>query len=108
MTTTEEIIERLKKELEEAREELDEVTGEATKPPDAALGGGTSGYSTWQTAVVLKQHVEKKIEELEEALERAEQGLYGKCESCGDDIPPERLEALPFTTLCVKCASEIG
>ena len=104
--TTEDIVKRLRAELEEARHELAEVTEEATHPPTAELGGGSSGYSTWQTAVVLKQHIEHRIAELEAALARAEEGLYGICDSCGEEIPPERLEALPFTTLCVQCAAK--
>jgi DnaK suppressor protein len=41
-------------------------------------------------------------------LDRAEQhladGTYGRCESCGQAIPDERLDARPFATLCVGCA----
>lgn len=105
-TTVEDIIERLREELAEANAELDEISDEAAHPPEAELGGGSSGYSTWQTAVVLRQHVENRIEEIEAALERAEKGLYGVCQECGDPIPVERLEAMPYTTHCVKCASK--
>ena len=104
--TNEQIIARLRKELEEAKAELAEYTEEATHPPEVELGGGSAGYSTWQTAMVLKQHIEKRIEDLEDALSRAEEGLYGVCEECGQPIPPERLDALPFTTLCVECAGK--
>ncbi len=50
------------------------------------------------------------LKELDAALERVRTGAYGKCEVCGADISPARLEALPFATLCVKCqaASEKG
>ncbi len=105
--TTEEIIECLKAELAEAKDELAQFTKEATHPPEAELGGGSSGYSTWQTAVVLRNHVEQRIEEIEAALGRAKDGLYGICDSCGEPIRPERLEALPFTTHCVECASKM-
>lgn len=105
-TTVEDIIERLREELAEANAELDEIADEASHPPEAELGGGSSGYSTWQTAVVLRQHVENRIEEIEAALDRAEKGLYGVCEVCGDPIPVERLELMPYTTHCVKCASK--
>lgn len=104
--TTEDIIERLRQELAEAQQELAEVADEASHPPEVELGGGSSGYSTWQTAVVLRQHIENRIEELEAALGRAEKGLYGVCEECGATIPPERLAVLPFATLCVACASK--
>ena len=37
------------------------------------------------------------------ALEKIDAGTYGKCENCGQDIPAERLEAVPAATLCVAC-----
>jgi RNA polymerase-binding transcription factor DksA len=37
------------------------------------------------------------------ALERIEGGTYGRCERCGNEIPPERLEALPTAGLCMSC-----
>lgn len=106
MPTVEEIVHRLRRELAEARSELDDVTEEATHPPEVELGGGSPGYATWQTAMVLKQHIEKRIEDLSDAIDRAEAGLYGKCERCGGAIAGGRLEALPFTTLCIDCASK--
>ena len=38
------------------------------------------------------------------ALDRVEEGLYGLCEKCGDDIGRERLDLLPYATECVRCA----
>ncbi|MDH5601483.1 MAG: TraR/DksA C4-type zinc finger protein [Gammaproteobacteria bacterium] len=35
-----------------------------------------------------------------------ESGEYFTCKFCGKDIPPERLELLPFTTTCVNCAGK--
>jgi RNA polymerase-binding protein DksA len=43
---------------------------------------------------------------LDDALERIEAGDYGMCEWCGEDIPFERLEAVPDAKLCVPCASQ--
>lgn len=43
---------------------------------------------------------------IEEALERIEEGQFGKCVECGGVIPKTRLNALPFTPVCVKCASK--
>lgn len=106
MATTEEMVARLREELVRARAELAEVTEDAARPPEVELGGGSAGYATWQTSVVLQQHIEQRIADLEDALARAEKGLYGLCENCGRDIAPERLEALPFTTLCFDCASK--
>jgi DnaK suppressor protein len=43
---------------------------------------------------------------IEAALERIEEGTYGQCEECGAKIPKTRLNAIPYATMCVKCASE--
>lgn len=40
---------------------------------------------------------------IEQALGRMERGEYGRCENCGRQIPFERLEALPFASLCIDC-----
>ena len=40
------------------------------------------------------------------ALARVEDGSYGICEDCGQEIPPARLEALPSATLCVGCKAQ--
>jgi DnaK suppressor protein len=40
---------------------------------------------------------------IDEALQRLEQGTYGSCEECDEEIPPARLQALPFATLCRTC-----
>ncbi len=45
------------------------------------------------------------LENIESALERLEDGSYGTCEECGLKIPKTRLDAIPYTTMCVKCAS---
>ncbi len=42
--------------------------------------------------------------QIEHALERIEEGEYGKCVECGGVIPKLRLNALPYAEMCVKCA----
>lgn len=44
------------------------------------------------------------IEQIKAALKRIDEGEYGICQSCGDEIALERLQILPETTFCVKCA----
>jgi DnaK suppressor protein len=45
----------------------------------------------------------KLILKIKEALERIEEGSYGICEECGEDISEARLKARPVTTLCIEC-----
>jgi len=48
----------------------------------------------------------KEIQRVEEALERVDEGTYGKCAGCGGRIPAARLRLLPEATLCVHCQQE--
>jgi DnaK suppressor protein len=45
------------------------------------------------------------VDEIDRALEKLDAGTYGVCEKCNENIPKERLKALPFAALCVKCKS---
>lgn len=45
------------------------------------------------------------LDQIDGALARIESGSYGRCEECGVKIPKPRLEAVPYTALCVRCAS---
>ena len=51
----------------------------------------------------IRDRERKLISKIKEALLRLEEDTYGICESCGEDISFERLEARPVTTLCVDC-----
>ncbi|MDR3605968.1 MAG: TraR/DksA family transcriptional regulator [Oligoflexia bacterium] len=46
------------------------------------------------------------IKKLEEALARIEEGTFGDCDECGEDIELRRLEARPTTTLCISCKED--
>lgn len=54
----------------------------------------------------ISQEAKAEIIQLRHALDQIETGSYGICEMCGADITPARLEALPGTTLCIKCADK--
>lgn len=47
-----------------------------------------------------------ELVQIERALERLKQGTYGICEGCGCKIPLIRLNALPYSTLCIDCQHE--
>lgn len=51
---------------------------------------------------LLNMQIER-LREVEDALDRLEEGTYGICEECGEAINLERLKILPFTTYCVRC-----
>lgn len=49
----------------------------------------------------------KELAQVERALRRLKAGTYGKCEACSVRIPVARLNALPYSTLCIKCQREM-
>jgi DnaK suppressor protein len=50
----------------------------------------------------LEENAEHILEEIDQALAQLDQGTYGTCTVCGRAIPEERLEAIPYATLCVE------
>jgi DnaK suppressor protein len=56
------------------------------------------------TMLALRRHLERLLKEVECAMVRAERGLYGWCERCGRPIAAERLQVMPWATLCIDCA----
>ena len=53
--------------------------------------------------LALEKKVKDNLAEVERALEKFDKGTYGRCDICGQTIPPERLEALPYANLCLSC-----
>lgn len=53
--------------------------------------------------LVLENRIRQEMASVEHAMEKIEQGTYGLCDNCGKPIDPERLEALPQASLCMKC-----
>ncbi len=60
-------------------------------------------YDIRQRREALRQQNEEKLEKIDAALQRFEEGVYGICLECGRPIPMPRLEALPFTRYCIAC-----
>jgi DnaK suppressor protein len=56
--------------------------------------------------LILGDRDREKVQAIDEALSRVDQNTYGVCESCEGDIAEARLQALPFTRLCVNCQAE--
>lgn len=53
----------------------------------------------------IRDRERKLMVKIQEALRRLDQGEYGICEDCGDEIGIDRLKARPVTTLCIACKS---
>ena len=62
-----------------------------------------SGNNEVHIALKLKQTDAKILQAIEEALVRMEKGVYGVCRDCGEMIAAARLEAIPWTRVCISC-----
>ena len=94
-----ELRKRLGMELEDLRRKVTSATGDTA---DAAFDA-----SGEEIASQLAELEAKELAQVERALRRLKQGTYGKCESCSAKIPVARLNALPYSTLCIKCQREM-
>lgn len=98
---------RLEESLRASRQELEEIEERLQDKGDYSPGTGDPLVVRWELDLALRERVEDRIEELEEALERLDEGTYGICSRCGRHIDIERLEALPQTDICINCAREL-
>ncbi|SEB13594.1 MAG: TraR/DksA family transcriptional regulator [Candidatus Thiothrix putei] len=53
----------------------------------------------------LKEETQLELKQVRSALKRIDSGEYGMCAKCGEPISAARLDALPYATLCIRCAS---
>ncbi len=60
-----------------------------------------------ELALVLTDREREKLQLVEVALKRIEEGTYGICEVCGDEIDKDRLMVMPFTRLCLSCQEDL-
>jgi len=86
----------------EHEQSLDDESGELpTWGPDELADHASDTYDR-ELDDTLEENAEQILREIEAALTRIDDGSYGTCRVCGNEIPPERLEALPYATLCVE------
>jgi YteA family regulatory protein len=81
---------------------LAEDAGEETAYDNHLADTATETYDR-ELDYTLEENSEHVLAEIDAALQRIEEGTYGICTSCGKPIVVERLEALPWATLCIDC-----
>lgn len=108
---TKAMVTRLRRQLEDEREALlaQTVLLDATQVVGMWRDSGydddyaDTGSATFERerAQSLALNARRILVQIEDALKRMDEGTYGSCERCGNTIEPERLEALPYATLCL-------
>jgi DnaK suppressor protein len=109
-----------KKFLADLNENLEKMKAKLMAEIDSELkaereGNKDEGMDTYDLAseerdreinFILSDRERVKIKQIDDALERMEDGSYGVCESCGLEVAEERIAAMPFTRLCRDCQQD--
>ena len=97
--------------LEKKRDELLTATPARTPATEPGSKSGdwidqSSQENEIHVRLALKQTDSKLLRAIEEAIHRIEQGTYGICTECENEIAPARLEAVPWTRVCIECKAK--
>jgi RNA polymerase-binding transcription factor DksA len=102
---------QLQEERERVREQLSRLGhGAAANSDGASLDFDENFADSGQVAAeqgetrVLAASLQDQLVDVEHALEKIDDGSYGQCETCGEDIGDARLEAMPASRYCIKHA----
>jgi DnaK suppressor protein len=102
------VVEDARLTLESERARLRAELAEEVEHPRVAHGAQTAAateVSESQRGQQLRVRELQHLAQIESALGRIEAGTFGRCQSCGKPIAPERLEALPWAEDCIDCHS---
>jgi len=107
--------ERLEKQLEDTRTDIQEIDEqvrafgadhEAAEGVDNHLGDDSDIVYEQERLLTVREELTGRRQRIEHALKKMDKGDWGICENCGKAINPERLDALPFVTLCITCQEQ--
>ena len=98
--------------LEAERARLLAALGEPIQGPGQMTYGSQAAAATQvfeqQRDLALRDHEKAQLAQVDAALAALRDGTYGTCRNCGQEIAAGRLEAIPWTSLCIDCARKAG
>jgi DnaK suppressor protein len=103
----------IRRELEARRDRARERIAVLARRPERGtaqgfgkrIGDGTIEAVSRLSEIGVGTSLELGLDRTERALAKLEEGTYGRCDGCGDAIPPARLRALPDSVRCLACAA---
>lgn len=103
----------LRQALVDRKSELEVELGKLTAPPTTGaavsfgkrVGDGTTEAVERLSTTATARSITHSIEDIDRALVKIDDGTYGTCDVCGNDIGVARLDALPAASRCVECAA---
>lgn len=97
------LVESIAEHEQEIEEALQSESSSERIPDPSTAEGGTLSFE-YEMAREVDEQLADRIRQIDEAFARIDEGTYGICTNCGNDIPVERLRFLPHAALCVDCA----
>ncbi len=107
MSTLESKIDQLKKLRNELTQRIDAIETDIhhkTEPVEKDFAEQVTQRENDEVLAALDGEAQHTVSLIDTALHRIKNGNYGICIKCGERIPDARLDAIPYTTTCVKCA----
>jgi DnaK suppressor protein len=112
LAANKELVEGAREKLTEERDTVRKELIDLGASPDGSMavdldeGFADAAQSTSERSKIVSmvEGLQERLKNVEAALTRIEKGSYGQCVRCGQEINPERLEAIPSASLCIDCA----
>ena len=105
MSSFDSVRERLAGRLEQLQTRQGKVERDLRRPGDPDAEEQAAERANDEVLEDLDERGRDEIVGLQRAIARIDAGTYGTCEGCGEPIPEARLEAVPYATRCVECAT---
>ena len=102
----------VRQQLEAERAKLLDRAGEGEQPNGRSQFSNldradlAQSYTRQERNAILAEQEAEQLAQIEAALQKLDEGRYGLCDNCGQQIAPGRLEVLPYANLCIRCQSE--
>ena len=106
MPTYENVRMQLRHQLNDLLRRVAKIEGDLRSVHDPDWVERASELENDEVLAGLDEVSRAEVQQTRAALERIESGRYGICATCAEAIPAERLEAMPTTVLCLKCATK--
>lgn len=98
------LLEEMRALLEEAEKTVSEMNSDTTNFPDPNDRATQESDRTFELRI--RDRERRLLNKIREALEKIDNGTFGVCEMCGEEISEARLKARPVTTYCIDCKIE--
>jgi DnaK suppressor protein len=103
MKTIKDMLVKMREELVQEIGRRSKATTEAGAQDIGDILDSVSEERTRELDMILTDREKRKLHQIDDALDRIEDGVYGQCDECGVKIPRARLKVLPFAKSCVEC-----